>query len=103
MGQHGEALPTIGVIADDNAIAASLPASGQLRGLYRAQGSMQTAFQHAVALAKQDKAPLNSGYLLLAITETDHGSVARLLGRSNISTSTAPRFASTLAASSPDE
>ena len=79
VGQHEEALRTIGVIADENAIAASLPASGQPRGLYRTQGSMQTAFQHAVALAKRDKAPLNSGYLLLALTDADHGSVARSL------------------------
>ena len=34
---------------------------------------------YAVALAKGDKAPLNSGYLLLAITEADHGTVARSL------------------------
>ena len=79
VGQHEEALSTVGVIADDNAIAASLPASGQPRGLYRAQGSLQTAFQHAVALAKRDKALLNSGYLLLAITDAEHGSVARSL------------------------
>ncbi|TPW12666.1 MAG: Clp domain-containing protein [Acidimicrobiaceae bacterium] len=79
-GQHEEALRTIGVIADDNAIAAALPAGGQPRGLYRAQGSLQTAFQHAVALAKRDKAPLNSGHLLLAITDADHGVVARSLG-----------------------
>jgi ATP-dependent Clp protease ATP-binding subunit ClpA len=79
VGQHEEALRTIGVIADDNAIAAALPAGGQPRGPYRAQGSLQTAFQLAVAIAKRDKAPLNSGYLLLAITDADHGSVARSL------------------------
>ncbi|HOT34726.1 MAG TPA: Clp protease N-terminal domain-containing protein [Rhodoglobus sp.] len=79
VGQHEEALRAIGVIADDNAIDAVLPASGQQRGPYRAQGSLQTAFQHAVALAKRDKAPLNSGYLLLAATDADHGTVARSL------------------------
>ncbi len=75
--QHEEALRTIGVIADDNAIAASLPKGEQPRGPYQAQGSLQTAFQNAVALSKRDKAPLNSGYLLLAITDADHGTVAR--------------------------
>lgn len=79
VGQHQEALRTIGVIADDNAIAAALPASGQPRGPYRAQGSLQTAFQRAVAIAKRDRAPLNSGYLLLAITDADHGAIARSL------------------------
>lgn len=81
VGQHEEALRAIGVIADDNAIAAALPASGQPRGPYRAQGSLQTAFQQAVALAKRDKAPLNSGYLLLAIIDADHGAIARSLER----------------------
>ena len=79
VGQHEEALSSIGVIADDNAIAAALPASGQPRGPYRAQGSQQAAFQQAVSLAKHDNASLNSGYLLLAITEAEHGTVARAL------------------------
>ena len=79
VGQHEEALSSIGVIADDNAIAAALPASGQPSGPYRAQGSQQVAFQQAVSLAKHDNASLNSGYLLLAITEAEHGTVARAL------------------------
>ena len=58
-GQHQEALRAIGVFADDNAIAAALPTSGVPGGPYRAQGSLQTAFQQAVALAKRDKAALN--------------------------------------------
>jgi ATP-dependent Clp protease ATP-binding subunit ClpA len=77
--QHEEALSSIGVIADDNAIAAAMPASGQPSGPYRAQGSQQAAFQQAVSLAKDDNASLNSGYLLLAITEAEHGTVARAL------------------------
>lgn len=81
VGQHEDALRSIGVIADDNAIAAAMPASGQPRGPYRAQGSLQAAFQMAVALSKHDKASLNSGYLLLAITDAEHGTVARALER----------------------
>jgi ATP-dependent Clp protease ATP-binding subunit ClpA len=79
VGQHEEALHKIGVVADDNAIAAALPASGESTGAYRAQGSLQTAFQQAVALAKRDKAALNSGYLLLAIIDAEHGTVVRTL------------------------
>ncbi len=77
--QHDEALRAIGVIADDNAITAALPTSGRPSGPYRSQGSLQTAFQHAVELAKRDSAPLNSGYLLLAVTDAEHGTVERAL------------------------
>lgn len=77
--QHDEALRAIGVVADDNAITAALPDGGRPRGLYRSQGSMQTAFQRAVELAKRDKAPLNSGHLLLAVTDSEHGTVDRAL------------------------
>lgn len=78
-GQHEEALRAVGVIADDNAIAAALPAAGEPSGPYRSQGSLQTAFQQAVALAKHDKAALNSGYILLAVTDAEHGTVVRVL------------------------
>jgi ATP-dependent Clp protease ATP-binding subunit ClpA len=77
--QHDEALRSIGVIADDNAIAAALPASEPQRGPYRAQGSLQEAFQHVVSLAQHDKAPINSGHVLLAVTDVDHGTVVRSL------------------------
>jgi ATP-dependent Clp protease ATP-binding subunit ClpA len=79
VGQHDEALRAIGVIADDNAITAALPASGQPSGPYRSQGSLQTAFQQAVELSKRDKAALNSGYIMLAATDAEHGTVARAL------------------------
>jgi ATP-dependent Clp protease ATP-binding subunit ClpA len=77
--QHDEALRAVGVVADDNAIAAALPASGEPRGPYRSQGSLQAAFQQAVELAKRDKAALNSGHILLAVTKAEHGTVARTL------------------------
>lgn len=77
--QHEETLRAIGVVADDNAIEATLPAAGVPSGPFRSQGSLQTAFQQAVGLAKADKASLGSGYLLLAIVEPEHGTVARSL------------------------
>lgn len=79
VAQHETALRSCGVIADDNAIAATLPPSARPTGPYRTQGSLQTAFQHAVALAKRAKTPLNSGHVLLAVTKADHGCVARSL------------------------
>jgi len=79
VAQHDEALRAIGVVADDNAITAALPASGEPRGPYRSQGSLQTAFQQAVELAKRDKTALNSGHILLAVTDAQHGTVGRAL------------------------
>lgn len=78
-GQHDEALRSIGVIADDNAVAAALPAGGTATGPYRSQGSMQAAFQRAVALAKRDRCSVHSGHLLLGVIEADQGTVARSL------------------------
>lgn len=77
--QHDEALRSVGIVADDNAISASLPSAPRPAGAYRAQGSLQTAFQHAVALAKADRTSVNSGHVLLATTEAEHGTVARAL------------------------
>lgn len=79
LGQHEDALRTVGVIADENAITAALPVSGQPKGPYRAHGSLQTAFQQAVALAKHDDASLNSGHLLLAVTDAERGTTVRAL------------------------
>lgn len=78
-GQHEEALRAIGVVADDNAIDAALPGRDAPRGVYRSQGSMQTAFRRAVDLAKGEKVPLDGGHLLRATTEGDRGTVARTL------------------------
>ncbi len=77
--QHDEALRAVGVIADDNAIAAALPAGGKPSGPYRSTGSLQTAFQQAVAVAKRDKAALNSGYVLLAGLDAEGGTIVRAL------------------------
>jgi len=79
VAQHDEALRAIGVIADDNAIAAALPPTGRPGGPYRSQGSLQTAFRRAVDLAKADGTALNSGHLLLAVTDAEHGTVGRVL------------------------
>lgn len=77
--QHDEAVRAVGVIADDNAIAATLPAARAATGLYRSQGSLQTAFQRAVDLARDDGRPLMSGHVLLAALASEHGTVARSL------------------------
>ena len=77
--QHQQALDSIGIVADEDAITSTLPLPGQPSGPYRSQGSLQGAFNLAVELAKSDKAAVNSGYLLLAIIEPSRGTVTRTL------------------------
>jgi ATP-dependent Clp protease ATP-binding subunit ClpA len=79
--QHEDALRSIGVIADEQVLAAALPDAGQPQGVYRSQGSLQDAFQEAVAMAKRDGTRLTSGHLLLAATAPDHGTVLRAVAR----------------------
>jgi ATP-dependent Clp protease ATP-binding subunit ClpA len=79
--QHEDALRSIGVIADEQTLAAALPDAGPPQGVYRSQGSLQDAFQEAVALAKRDGTRLTSGHLLLATTAPDHGTVHRAVAR----------------------
>ena len=43
------------------------------------RGRCKTAFQQAVALAKHDKAALNSVYILLAVTDAERGTPVRAL------------------------
>lgn len=80
-GQHEDALRSLGVVADEQALAAALPASGAPLGVYRSQGSLQEAFQRALAMAKDDGTRLTSGHILLAVTEPDYGTVRRSLAR----------------------
>lgn len=40
---------------------------------------MPTAFQQAVELAKSDKPALNSGHILLAVSDVEHGTGVRAL------------------------
>jgi ATP-dependent Clp protease ATP-binding subunit ClpA len=79
--QHEDALASIGVIADEPSLAAALPDTGQPQGVYRSRGSLQEAFQAAVAMAKSDGTRLTSGHLLLAATAPDHGTLPRALAR----------------------
>lgn len=82
--QHEAALRWAGVAADDDAIDAKLPGPTSPTGVYRSQGSMQQVFQRAVEFAKRDGLPIDSGHVLLAAIESDHGVVARALDRIGI-------------------
>lgn len=78
---HAEALRTVGVVADDAAIDASLPTPLPPAGLYRAEASARDLFQRAVAIAKAEGGALTSGHVVLAALEAPRGTAARALGR----------------------
>ena len=78
---HAAALRAVGVHADDEAIGAAMPAPTQAKGPLRSQGSLQTALQRAVELAKDDGVSLGSGHLLLAVIEPERGTLAGALTR----------------------
>lgn len=82
---HAEALSSIGLAADDGAIDAALPPPRPAGGVYRSEGSMQTLFQRAVSLAKDEKSELTSGHILRAAAETEHSAPARALARLGVS------------------
>lgn len=84
--QHDEALRAIGIVADDNAISAAMPPHDEPKGPYRSQGSLQSAVHRAVGLATCDKAALNSGHVMLAVTDVEHGTVDRALRHLGIDT-----------------
>ncbi|WP_019875347.1 Clp protease N-terminal domain-containing protein [Sporichthya polymorpha] len=79
--EHAEAVAGVGLDVDENAIDAALPPPGSPRGPYRSAGSLQTVFQRAVALAKADRSPLCSGFVLRAALEGERGTLAGALER----------------------
>ena len=97
---HDEALRTVGVQADDEAIGPAMPPPGDASGPLRTQGALQVAFARAVSLAKADGLPVSSGHLLLAVIEPDHGTVARALTRLGIDRASLTRETRSLLGSS---
>lgn len=77
--QHQSALESVGVAVDEVRLDAALPPGADPGGVYRGTPSLNAGFQRAIALAKADRAALNSGYLLLGVTEPERGIVARAL------------------------
>lgn len=78
---HAEALSSLGLAADDGSIDAALPPPRPAGGVYRSEGSMQTLFQRAVRLAKDEGSALTSGHILRAAAEAEHSAPARALAR----------------------
>ena len=85
---HAEALRSVGVEATPNgrvdSTAEEAPAETP-RGPYRSAGSLQVAFQRAVALSKRDGAGgLRAAHIVAAVAEPEHGTTARVLKRLGI-------------------
>lgn len=78
---HAEALESVNVAADDDAIGAALPPPRVARGAYQSEGSLQTLFQAAVRSAKAEGRELCSGDILMAAVEAERGTPARALAR----------------------
>jgi ATP-dependent Clp protease ATP-binding subunit ClpA len=80
VAQHADALRTVGVVADEDAIAARLPGPPERpTGVHRSTATAQAVFRRAVDVARADRSPLRSGHVLLAATEIEHGTLPRAL------------------------
>jgi ATP-dependent Clp protease ATP-binding subunit ClpA len=75
--QHAVALGTVGVVADDDLIDASLPEPGSPSGVYRSDTSAQELFQRAGDEARAEGGGLLGAHVLGAAAELEHGTVAR--------------------------
>ena len=78
--QHAAALRSVGVVADEDALAAALPpAPERAAGAYRSEPSQQALFQASVRRAKAERSPLRSAHVLLATLDLEHGPLPRAL------------------------
>lgn len=79
--QHAQALLAIGIDpASDGAIDLSTDDAPSARGVFRATASGQSAFQAAVALAKEHRGTrLVGAHVVVAVAQMEHGTAARTL------------------------
>lgn len=73
---HAESLASIGVVAPE--LDTALP---PVSGVYRSQVSAQEVFQRARELSRRSPSGLRTAHVLLAVTEREHGTAARVLRR----------------------
>ncbi len=77
--QHGAALESVGVIVDQDAIAASLPEPGPATGVYRSEASARDLFQRAASDARAGGGRLVGAHVVRAAATLERGTVARTL------------------------
>jgi ATP-dependent Clp protease ATP-binding subunit ClpA len=77
--QHDEALRAVGIKVEAKDLDTPAP---EARGVYLSTASAQTAFKRAVELSGKPKPRrLRGAHVVLAVTEMEHGTVARALSR----------------------
>jgi hypothetical protein len=87
--QHADALRSVGISVDDQALSAALPAPTEPTGAYRSTVPAQKLFQAAVASSKAARRPLTGADVLLASTGIEHGVLPRAFARLGPGASTA--------------
>lgn len=75
--QHATALEAVGVVVDDDLIAASLPEPERSTGVYRSETSAQELFQRAGTDARAECGGLLGAHVVRAAATLEHGTVAR--------------------------
>lgn len=73
---HAEALRSVSIDADAGPEAA-VSAAPRAKGIYRSNGSAQSAFQAAGQLARSTRRQLIGAHVVLAITDMEHGTAIR--------------------------
>lgn len=77
--QHDDALRAVGIEVDAKDLDVPAP---EARGVYLSTPSAQTTFKRAVELSGKPKPRrLRGAHVVLAVTEMEHGTVARALSR----------------------
>lgn len=76
---HVDALASVSISAGD--VDGPLPAA---RGVYRSEVSARDVFQRARVLARRSPQGLRAAHVLIAVTEREHGTAARVLQRLSV-------------------
>ncbi len=78
--QHADALRAIGIESPiDDAHAADRPEGERGEGLYRSKAPLQSAFQAAGELARDEGTSLRGAHVVIAVADMEHGTAARAL------------------------
>lgn len=78
--QHADALRAIGIEPPiDDAQSADRPEGERGEGVYRSKAPLQSAFQAAGQLARDEGASLRGAHVVIAVAEMGHGTAPRAL------------------------
>ena len=77
--QHAEALHSIGMDTDEEAIDAHIPAPLQPPGPLRSSVTAQQLFQEVVRRVRKERSQLYGAYIVEVAAQTEHGTTARAI------------------------